>query len=124
MRDINTRLSDNRAAREMENQIIADKLAQGIDGIEWLVLHTELTLTKLAALEYWLEFTREQRLDWLSVAADAFVMDSDTFYKKHELNWWICVDEAISILKLLKETNRDGYETAIQAIQLLCESEG
>ncbi|MEV2910962.1 hypothetical protein ABNF65_20705 [Paenibacillus larvae] len=115
MQNFSSWYEERKAAFEMENQIIQDKLAQGVNGIEWLVLQTKLTPTKMTGLNNWIELVNEiENLDLESVMVDALAMDADAFYEKYELNWWISVDEAITYLSILKLRDYDQYFKFLQ----------
>lgn len=97
------------ASYTMENQIREEKLKQGINGLEWLVLNTIPTDADFRALANWLEFVRDWKLNSESIMRDAIVMDSNTFYEKHELNWWITIDETLTYLNLLRQRDYNQY---------------
>ncbi|WP_046655354.1 hypothetical protein [Paenibacillus larvae] len=106
---------ERRAAFEMENQIMQDKLAQGVNGIEWLVMHAKITPTKMKSLNNWIELVNDiEDLDHESIMIDALMMNADTFYEKYELNWWMSVDEAITYLSILKLRDYDYYFKFLQ----------
>ncbi|QHZ49906.1 hypothetical protein [Paenibacillus larvae] len=115
MQNFSSWYEERKAAFEVENQIIQDKLAQGVNGIEWLVLQTKLTSTKMNSLKDWMELVDEiENLDFECVMVDALAMDADAFYEKYELNWWISVDEAITYLSILKLRDYDHYFKFLQ----------
>ncbi|AUS03724.1 hypothetical protein [Paenibacillus larvae] len=115
MKNFSTWHEERRAAIEMENQIMQDKLAQGVNGVEWLVMHAKITPTKMKSLGYWLEFVNEvEELDHESVMIDVLMMNPDTFYEKYELNWWIGIDEVITYLSILKLRDYDHYFRFLQ----------
>lgn len=115
MQNFSTWREKRRAAFEMENQIMQDKLAQGVNGVEWLVMHAKITPTKVKSLGYWLEFVNEvEEIEHESAMIDALIMNADTFYEKYELNWWMSVDEAITYLSILKLRDYDQYFKFLQ----------
>jgi hypothetical protein len=94
---------------DLENQIIDEKLKQGVNGLEWLVLQTQITETKMRMLSNWIEFVSKDGYDVEAIMKDAITMDVDSFYSKYELNWWIAIDETLSYLSLLRQQDYDRY---------------
>ncbi|MEV2909767.1 hypothetical protein ABNF65_14225 [Paenibacillus larvae] len=115
MKNFSTWREKRRASFEMENQIMQDKLAQGVNGVEWLVMQAKITPTKMKSLGYWLDFVNEiEEIDHESAMIDALMMNADTFYEKYELNWWMSVEEAITYLSILKLRDYDQYFKFLQ----------
>ncbi|MDK8189000.1 hypothetical protein QP794_02725 [Paenibacillus sp. UMB7766-LJ446] len=108
---------DNRAAFEMENQIIADKLSQGIDGVEWLVLNILPKPSRIERLSQWFEFLYEDGHDCEKLMFDALTMGSDSFYKRYEHNWWMAVDNTLAHLHVLRIYEYDRYFNFLQKIR-------
>lgn len=109
----------HKATFDMENQIIADKLSQGINGIEWLVLQTEVNNGNSEKLKYWLELISDiEGKNAEDVMKDALQMNHEDFYKKHELNWWISVKDTLTYLRLMKERKYDRYFMFIQKLNI------
>lgn len=97
------------ATYKAENEILNDKLGQGINGLEWLVLQIKITERKKESLNQFIEFaSRIFKKDIHQLFEDAINMNPDNFYDIHEINWWITINEALTYLKILKE--RDYYE--------------
>jgi hypothetical protein len=95
---------------ELEWGIVGDKLAQGVEGLEWLVLNKVVTQTDLDGLKMWLK--RVQVMDKLNVdivMMDAFMKDSDVFYDTYGINWWISVDDSLTYLSELRDKDYDTY---------------
>ncbi|MFD1126646.1 hypothetical protein ACFQ3J_00460 [Paenibacillus provencensis] len=108
----------NKAAFELENEILRDKLAQGVNGIEWLVLQVVADEDRKSSLEMWLNHIRKYKLgDINKIIVDALIMDGDSFYIKYQINWWVSVDEALTYLSLLKERNYEHYFETIKIIK-------
>lgn len=108
----------NKAASDMEWEIIKDKLAQGTNGVEWLVLQVLPDKDRLHSLELWImnvkEFKKKSPDD---VMIDALTMDSESFYKKHKINWWISVDDTLTFLSITKEQNYDAYLNFLKLLE-------
>lgn len=94
----------------LEREIISDKLAAGVNGVEWLVLNSNPKESRVKGLADWFEglslygFTNHD-----AVMRDALTMDSDSFYTKYEFNWWISVSYALTYLTLLRNDDYDSY---------------
>ncbi|MBG9788514.1 hypothetical protein E1B06_14835 [Brevibacillus laterosporus] len=110
------------ASFAMENQIREEKLKQGVNGLEWLVLHTIPTETDRRTLANWFEMAHDWKLNSDSIMKDAIVMDSTKFYEKYELNWWITISETITYLNLLKQRDYNNYFKFIMDIERMIKS--
>ena len=103
---------------DLESKIRDEKLAAGVNGVEWLVMQTLVTDDKKESLEQWLRFLpMYKQLNAEQVMKDAIKMDADSFYEKYEFNWWISIDETLTYLSLLKERNYDHYFNFIQSLE-------
>lgn len=110
--------AEHKAVFDIEQMIINDKLKQGIDGIEWLVLQTHVTDSERDSLSRWLDhITGFERLDVMVVMQDALIMDSDRFYAKYELNWWLSVDCTISNLCLIRQSDYEKYFSFLMTLK-------
>lgn len=108
----------NKAAFELENEILRDKLAQGVNGVEWLVMQVLADGDDKELLHRWLEYLkRVEQKEANKVMLDSLIMNKDEFYKKYELNWWISVDHTLIYLNLLKERNYDSYMVFIKNLE-------
>jgi hypothetical protein len=117
MRTFSQFKKDTSAIFAAERAIIDDKLKQGIGGIEWLILHagtSEKNIFKLNDYTETLELFTDAPL--IDVFSDAFIMDRDSFYEKHEINWGISLKAAMTYFKLLKERDYERYFDTIQEI--------
>jgi hypothetical protein len=99
-----------KVATEEENQNIIDCLGMGAPGLHDLVQSYELNDERKYSLGSYLEmvqdvFKKEPR----DLFYDAARMDPDAFYNKHELNWWITIDEMLTFLAMMKESNYSTY---------------
>lgn len=104
----NEYISQTEATWKVINDILQEKLNQGINGLEWLVMQVEVNERRRESLSQFTKFAeRICKRDINQLFTHAITMDSDNFYKNHELNWWITVDEALTFLRILKE--RDYY---------------
>ncbi|MET1029591.1 hypothetical protein [Domibacillus tundrae] len=106
------------AAYKAENEIIADMLKVGINGLEWLVLNTLVDEVRIESLIQWVESVavRLRGKEALELFIDAVHLDPDAFYDQHELNWHVTVDAALTYLSLLRESNYDRYFNLLQTI--------
>jgi hypothetical protein len=110
-------MKENESAFRAENEIIAEKLAQGINGLEWLVMQVVVDYERMDGLNRFIKHCiRVDGKEFISVLKDAIVMHHEEFYEKHELNWWIAVDDSFTFLAFLKEKNYDEYFTLVQSI--------
>lgn len=106
------------ATYAMERQIITDKLADGIDGVEWLVLQVLVDERRIFKLNDWLELVHDiDKKEPESVMIDALSMQSDDFYDKHELNWWITVSVTLTYCSLLRQQDYDRYFNLLQKLK-------
>jgi hypothetical protein len=114
--DFNNFLDRTDAVYKAENEIIEDKLKHGINGLEWLIMQVILDEDAKESLAKCLKLLPKVAKDPLQVFGDAVRSDPDTFYDKHELNWWIMLDEALTYFALLKERDYDTYFDVLQEI--------
>lgn len=111
-------LKETEALRKMEWQIIEDKLKQGVNGVEWLVLNIQPKESRQRGLEDWFETLRAfGHLDPDAVMREALAMDADSFYKKYEINWWMAVSNTLTFLHFLKQRNYDSYFVFLEAME-------
>src|SRR5690242_2116344 len=104
------KLGFNEAAFEAECAIILDKLAQGINGIEWLVMTKVVDEEDQKDLAQWLFYLdMRKKYDVTLVMKDALTMSEDEYYSKYQCNWWISLDAIITKLNLLRKHNYDSY---------------
>lgn len=94
---------------DLERQIINDKLSQGANGVEWLVLHTTPKPNNVKTLDDWLELIMFDHKDIHAVMKDTVTLDSDSFFKKYELNWRMSVGYTITYLIMLRERDYNLY---------------
>ncbi len=110
--------AEHKAVFDMEQMIINDKLKQGIDGIEWLVLQTDVNESMQYSLNRWLHHvTRFERLDVMVVMKDTLTMDSDSFYTKYCLNWWISIEETLTHLCLMRQSDYEKYFSFLMTLK-------
>jgi hypothetical protein len=115
---VTSRFENSRSVFELKWQIIKDKLAQGINGVEWLVLHVEPNERRQHGLTEWIKLLQLYgHVDSAAVMKDALIMDSDCFYKKYEFNWWISISYTLTHLVLLKQRNYDRYFCFLQNLE-------
>lgn len=95
---------------DLEWQSINDKLSQGANGVEWLVLHTTPKSNNVRTLEDWMEqLAMYEHKDMHAVMRDALTIDSDSFFKKYEFNWWMSVRYTITYLIQLRQQDYNMY---------------
>lgn len=110
-------LNQESCIESLFTQITEDKLKQGVNGLEWLVLQASPTEDDIYSLTRWMKVICKWKLDSETVMKDAITMNSDSFYTKYEVNWWIAVDETITYLHLLKKQSYDKYFNFIMDIE-------
>lgn len=109
---------ETEAMRKMEWQIIEDKLKQGVNGIEWLVLNIQPKESRQSRLGDWFETLQAFGCyDTDSVMRDALVMGADSFYEKHKINWWIAVSNTLTYLHAMKQHSYDRYFAFLEAME-------
>ncbi|MED5015948.1 hypothetical protein P9847_01370 [Paenibacillus chibensis] len=95
---------------DLEWQIINDKLLQGANGVEWLVLHATPKPNRERTLGDWLkQLIMYDHKDIHAVMRDTLTLDSDSFFKKYEFNWWMSVSYTITYLIQLKQQDYNLY---------------
>ncbi|PEJ58167.1 hypothetical protein CN692_07730 [Bacillus sp. AFS002410] len=110
--DFKNYLNRTEATFQAEREITQDKLKQGIDGLEWLVMQILVDDLKKESLDQWLKLApkiSKGTKDTNILMMNAIRLDHDSFYELHELNWWIVFDETMTYLSLLKERNYYDY---------------
>ncbi|MEK4512891.1 hypothetical protein [Paenibacillus sp. FSL K6-2524] len=110
-------IKEREATSVMEKQIIADKLAEGINGIEWLVMQLLVNEKLMVFLNNWLEVVSDRYQTVEEIMKDALTMGHEEFYKLHELNWWISVRDSLTYLNLLRQRNYDEYFDFLQNME-------
>jgi hypothetical protein len=117
--DFNSFLERTEAAYKADNEIIKDKLAKGVMGLEWLVMHVVVDDDRKESLEQWMRLApsiAKGTQDPLDLFKSAVLLDHEAFYEKHELNWWIAIDEALSYFALLKDRDYNTYFKLLNVI--------
>ncbi|SDC69028.1 hypothetical protein SAMN02799630_01193 [Paenibacillus sp. UNCCL117] len=100
----------NEATINAGNEILLDKLAQGINGVEWLVAQIVIDEYRIESLERWLFFLKiHKHTDVRKVMQHALLLNEKKFYRRYRCNWWISVDETLTHLRLQKERDYDWY---------------
>lgn len=108
---------EHEAVFAMENQILLDKLRQGVNGIEWLVHQVNVDSYTQDSIDQWLKCLQVCGYDPFPVMRDALLMGEDEFYLKYKLNWWIGVGDTLSILRLLREKEYETYFKFLQDLR-------
>lgn len=100
----------NKLLPQLELDIIKEKLTQGVNGIEWLVLSTVTKESVNKFTEDWIEPFIENGVDTLhQVIIDTFLLSSNDFYEKYANNLLISLRHSIDYLQRLKENDYDTY---------------
>ncbi|MEK8132933.1 hypothetical protein WMW72_34130 [Paenibacillus filicis] len=103
-------MKEKEATFKAEHEILVDKLAQGVNGVEWLVAQIVIDKNRLESLDTWLLFLKiHKHNDVRKVMQDALLQNEKKFYRRYRCNWWISVDETLTHLKLQKERDYDWY---------------
>ena len=116
---------ENELLFNLEWDIIKEKIAQGVNGIEWLVM-TILTEQHVKDSHYiWnmrigCENVADSDQATIQIAINNFLLSSDEFYKEHSCNWWISTKHAIYYLQMLK---KNDYTRYLKFLQLYEESQ-
>ncbi|MNC46107.1 hypothetical protein D3C75_951080 [compost metagenome] len=106
------------AVFDLENQIMEEKISQGVNGIEWLVLQKVVDEIDLLSLEVWLKTASNfGERDPEPIMLDALTMKADPFYEKHEINWWISIDDILTYLSLLRQRDYNRYSDFIRDLE-------
>ncbi|MCU5222030.1 hypothetical protein [Bacillus tropicus] len=103
----------------MEQEIIEEKLKQGINGFEWLVLQVVVDQERKESLETWERLqilAAKKKVNSLTLFSDAICMDAEAFYKIYELNWWMAFKEALTYFSLMRLRNYNAYSDVIKSI--------
>jgi len=94
----------------LEWEIIKDKLSQGVNGVEWLVLNNVPKKHRIETLPDWFESLQAfGHHDVDRVMLDSLRMDAELFYETYEFNWWMSVSYTLTHLYLLRERSYDKY---------------
>ncbi|MFD2334739.1 hypothetical protein ACFSR7_36310 [Cohnella sp. GCM10020058] len=102
---------------KLEWSIIEDKLAQGVNGVEWLVLSIMPKPRRVEMLPEWVEMLQMYDHDVDSAMLDALRMDSESYYERYEFNWWMAVSYTLTHLHLLRQRSYEDYFRFIQRIE-------
>lgn len=108
----------SKAVYQAEKEIIADKLKEGINGLEWLVLHTLVDERQSDSLKKWTEsvMVRLCGKKPLELFIEAVRLDPETFCARYKLSWGVTIDQALTYLSLLRERDYESYFTIMQTI--------
>lgn len=117
MNDFQKYIEESQATLELEDQIIIDKLKHGLNGIEWIVLNTELDNSRIRLLKHWLILIDRKGFDLHQVVVDVFLMSDEVFFSKYRINKSISMDESISYLVLEREAEYSLYFELMRRIE-------
>lgn len=111
-------LNRSEAAYKAEKEIIADKLKEGINGLEWLVLNTLVDERQSDSLKKWTDsvMVRLCGKEPLELFIEAIHLDPNIFSDRYKLSWIVTVYEALTYLSLLRERDYDCYFNIMQMI--------
>lgn len=100
----------NEAVFVLEWDIIRDKLQEGLNGVEWLVLNHVSDQFTQSGLDGWIKglgMYGHKNLN--EVMLFALTSDAKAFYEKYEFNWWISVKYTFEYLHMLHIRDYDKY---------------
>ncbi|WP_029518024.1 hypothetical protein [Paenibacillus polymyxa] len=107
----------NEAAFVLEWDIIKDKLNQGLNGVEWLVLNYESNQATQSGLDGWIKglgVYGHKNFD--EVMLFTLTSDADSFYEMYGFNWWMSVNYTLEYLHTLRIEDYDSYFTLLQKL--------
>ncbi|MEH6940805.1 hypothetical protein [Bacillus sp. JJ722] len=107
-------LNETDALFNLQNEIIKDKLALGINGLEWLVLNNHADVDDKETLEMIIRTIKRCNKDVNQLFKDSIVMSQDEFNDTHEVNWWMTIDSALKHLSVLRVQDYDKYLNFLQ----------
>lgn len=96
----------------LEQEIIEEKLKQGINGLEWLVLQVVVDEDRAESLISWerlQSLAAKKKVNSLMLFSDAIRLDEESFYEIYELNWWMALREALTYFSLMRTQKYDMY---------------
>ncbi|HDR7285474.1 hypothetical protein ACTFSJ_04355 [Bacillus cereus group sp. MYBK12-2] len=96
----------------LEQEIIEEKLKQGINGLEWLVLQVVVDEERAESLISWerlQSLAAKKKVNSLTLFSDAIRLDAESFYEIYELNWWMALREALTYFSLMRMQRYDMY---------------
>lgn len=96
----------------LEQEIIEEKLRQGINGLEWLVLQVVVDEERVESLMSWerlQSLAAKKKVNSLMLFSDAIRLDAESFYEIYELNWWMALREALTYFSLMRTQRYDMY---------------
>ncbi|MCU5610680.1 hypothetical protein OCF60_19680 [Bacillus paranthracis] len=96
----------------LEQEIIEEKLKQGINGVEWLVLQVVVDEERAESLISWerlQSLAAKKKVNSLTLFSDAIRLDAESFYEIYELNWWMALREALTYFSLMRMQRYDMY---------------
>lgn len=96
----------------LEQEIIEEKLKQGINGLEWLVLQVVVDEERAESLISWerlQSLAAKKKVNSLTLFSDAIRLDAESFYEIYELNWWMALREALTYFSLMRTQRYDMY---------------
>ena len=108
---------DNRLLFNLEWGIIKEKISQGLNGIEWLVMSIKTEQYTIDNHRIWFKRIGFKGMDAYQAVIDNFLLNPDDFHDKYELNWWISFKHSIYQLQLLKEHDYNEYFNLLQQYQ-------
>ena len=111
-------MNRSKAVYQAEKEIIADKLKDGINGLEWLVLHTLVDERQSDSLKKWTESVMVSLCgkEPLELFIEAVRLDPEAFCAQYKLSWGVTIDQALTYLSLLRERDYERYFNIMQTI--------
>jgi len=102
-----------------ETEQIIHCLKQGKEGVLLLIdqqIEKGITNSDVESLDRFIEFLDREDKRLYEVFSDALRLDAFIFFKLHEINWYIAVDEAINFLAIIKFTIPEQFEDSFNSI--------
>lgn len=82
---------------KLEESIIDDKLKEGVNGLNWLVINSNEDISDYGALLRFAGVTSDEHKEFI---VDSLKMKPDEFYQKYNVNFWISRSMNIQFLKV------------------------
>lgn len=106
------------ACQKLERQIVEDKLSQGINGLEWLVLHTEVDKKRASEFMDWTDSLRVYGYDddeLTTIMRDVVTMSVREFFLNHKISWESAIRHTLTYLSRLRKCDYDAYSDLIRS---------
>lgn len=102
---------EDKTINKLNQDIIDEKLSEGINGVEWLLLHTRTDEETKEYQQIWHEKIKNSKggasVERLMI--DNLLLSPREFYMKYEINWWASLEHTIYELQMMRENDYDSY---------------